>query len=191
MHIKRICLVIILTILYTAVPWAQDMPVPVKLQFSLLLKILTFDRNLKERVGDEITIGIIYQKRFRRSLKVKEELVTVMNESSIKKIEGIPFRCVSIDISRETDLAKAVSKNEIDILYITPLRALGIEAITSISRVEKIVTLTGVPGYVTSGLAVGIGIKSEKPLIIINLTAAKAEGADFSSQLLKLARVIK
>jgi hypothetical protein len=48
-----------------------------------------------------------------------------------------------------------------------------------------------VPDYVGAGCAVGIGTEGEKPLIIINLPAAKAEGADFSSQLLQLAKVIE
>ncbi|MCK4591646.1 MAG: YfiR family protein, partial [Candidatus Latescibacteria bacterium] len=85
----------------------------------------------------------------------------------------------------------AVSRNNIDILYVAPLRALGVKTITGVSRAKRILTLTGVPDYVESGLAVGIGIKGEKPRVIINSPAAKAEGADFSSQLLKLAKVIK
>ena len=65
------------------------------------------------------------------------------------------------------------------------------EKITNLSRDKKILTLTGVPDYVDSGLTVGIGTKGRKPRIIINLLAAKAEGADFSSGLLNLAKVVK
>jgi len=38
---------------------------------------------------------------------------------------------------------------------------------------------------------VGVGLKGESPEIIINLPAAREEGSDFSSSLLKLARVIE
>jgi hypothetical protein len=113
-----------------------------------------------------------------------------VKESSIKKIEDIPFRLVSIDID-DTDLASATSRENVDILYITPLRAAEIETITAVSRAEKIMTITGVPDYVELGLAVGIGEEGNKPLIIINLPTAKAEGADFSSKLLKLAKIIE
>jgi len=116
--------------------------------------------------------------------------VETMSKSPIKKVENIPIRQVSIDIDR-VDLASAVVKNNIDVLYITPLRAIGMETITSVSRAKQVLTLTGVPDYVESGLAVSIGIKGKKPQIIINLAAAKAEGVNFSSQLLKLAKVIK
>lgn len=177
-------------ILWTAVGWAQEMAVPMDVQFALFFKILTFDRNLKARVGDELVIGLVYQGGFRTSLNAKDEAVKVISKSSKDKIKDISIRQVSINID-DTDLAGAVSKRKVDVLYITPLRAVGIDTITDISRAKRITTLTGVPEYVESGLALGIGTKGEKPLIIINLPAAKAEGADFSSQLLKLAKVIE
>lgn len=188
---NKVRFAILLIILLSATALTQEMAVPVNVQYSLFLKILTFDRNLETRVGDEIIIGIVYQRKFRRSLITKNELVKVMEESPIKKIENIPIRYVTIDIGSDSDLLGAVLKDNIDILYITPVRAVGIKTIADVSRANQIMTVTGVSDYVESGLAVGIGIKGEKPLIIINLLASIAEGADFSSQLLKLAKIIK
>jgi hypothetical protein len=191
MNMKKIGLVTVLIVLWIATSQAQDMSAPVSVQLPLFLKILSFDRNLKARVGDEIVMAVIYQEKFKTSLNAKEELSNLIKESSIKTIEDIPIRYLSIDMSDNNDLAGVLSKNKVDILYIAPLRAMRIETITSLSRAKKMMTLTGVPEYVGSGVAVGIGIKGEKPQIIINLPAAKAEGADFSSQLLKLAKVIE
>ena len=186
---KTTGLVSILIFLWTATSQAQETAVPVEVQFPLFLKILTFDRNLKARVGDEIVIGIVHQSRFRTSLNVKDDFVDVMNRSPIKKVKDIPVRQVPIDIDK-SNLGKAISKNKVDILYITPVRALGMEKIAGVSRARKVITLTGIPDYIKSGLAVGIGVKGGKPWIIINLPAAKAEGANFSSRLLILAKVI-
>ena len=177
--------------LWIAMSQAQKIEVPVKLQIPLFLKILTFDRNLKARVGDEIVIGIVYQKKFRTSLNVKDEFANTMEELAVKSLKDIPIRSVSIDIDDQPDLARAISRDPIDILYITPLRAMEIRTIAAISRAKQVITLTGVPDYVESGIAVGLGIKDNKPQIIINLQAAKAEGADFNSQLLSLSKVIK
>ena len=188
---KRSSLIISLTVLWIAVSPAQEMLVPVDVQLPLFLKLLAFDRNLKTRVGNEIVIGIVYQRIFRTSLNVKDEWLGEIDKSSIKKIQEIPIHYVTVDISDKIDLAKAISRDHIDILYIAPLRAVKIETITSVSRAKQVITLTGVPDYVESGLAVGIGIKGEKPQFIINLPVAKAEGADLSSQVLKLAKVIQ
>lgn len=174
---------------WTAISSAEEMPVPMEMQFPLFLKILTFDRNLRERAGNEIVIGIVYQSKFRTSLEIKDALVEVMDKSSIKKIEEIPVRCVAIDVDN-TNLGDAISKSKVNVLYITPLRALELKRIIRVSRAQKLTTLTGVPDYVGSGLAVGIGVKGKNPRIIINLPAARAEGSNFSSQLLRLAKVI-
>lgn len=165
------------------------MPVPVDVQFSLFSKILTFDRNLPARVNDSLVVGLVYQKKFRGSLIVKNKAVEAT--PSLKKMGGFNSRCVEIDISDAADLAKAISKNGVDILYIAPLRAVEMEKIAAASRARQTMTLTGVPEYVESGLAVGIGMQGGKPRIIINLPAAKAEGVDFDSRLLKLAKILK
>jgi len=167
--------------------FAQEIAVPLNVQVPLFLKILTFDRNLKTRVGDEIIIGIVYQEKFRPSHNVKEEFLRVMDP--YQKIQGVPLRLKPIEISDESNLGDNIST--IDILYVTPLRAIGMNTITKLSRTKKVLTLTGVPDYVKSGLAVSVEIKGEKPQIVINLPAAKAEGVDFSSQLLNLAKVVK
>ena len=88
------------------------------------------------------------------------------------------------------NLRVAISRNKVNILYIAPLRTLELNRITRLSRARKLMTLTGVPHYVKSGLAVGIGVRGKNPRIIINLPAARAEGSNFSSQLLRLAKVI-
>ncbi len=187
---KIVILASVLAFLWTAPSSAQEMAVPVSVQFPLFLKILVFDRNLRNRVGDEIVIGVIHQRKFKRSLRVKDEFMDVMKESPIKTVADIPIRLVSIDVD-DADLENTISKNEIDVLYITPVRTLEMKKFTSLSFAKKITTLTGVPDYVAEGLAVGIGTKGGKPRIIINLPTAKAEGADFSSGLLNLAKVIK
>jgi len=172
------------------ISFAQEMSVPAKLQYQIFLKILTFDRNLRERVSDEIVIGIIYQSNFRKSWKVREEIVEAINESPEKKLGDIPIRYVTINLSGENDLKEIISRNKVDILYITPIRAFDLRTITVMSRAKKILTLTGVTDYVELGIAVGLGLKRQKPQIIINLTAAKAEGSNFSSKLLNLAKIV-
>jgi iron complex outermembrane receptor protein len=79
-----------------------------------------------------------------------------------------------------------VKSGTLKLLYGEAFRAPNVD----VSRAKKIMTLTGVPDYVELGLSVAIGIKGRKPQITINLPAAKAEGINFSSQLLKLAKVI-
>lgn len=169
----------------------QEMEVPVNVQYAVLHKILAFDRNLRERVGNEIVIGILYQSALRRSLNFKDELSAAIKKSRVDKFVDIPIRFVAIDLVDNLDWDGPVAKHQIDIFYLAPVRAVEMKTLTAVSRARKIFTFTGVPAYVEAGLAAGVGVKGDSPRIIINLPAAKAEGVELDAQLLKLAKVIE
>ena len=64
-----------------------------------------------------------------------------------------------------------------------------LEAVVQISQAQGLVSLTGVPDFVTQGVAVGIGVRQDKPEILINLPSARLEGSRFDASLLRLSRV--
>lgn len=188
---KRYSWIIAIFVLGVSLCPAQEMPVSTDLQYQFLLKILTFDRNLETRIGDEIVIGILYQSIFRLSEITKNSLVISIEKSPIKTLEDIPIRYVNIDLNEENNLAEVISRENVDILYITPLRAFNLKSITELSQSSKIMTFTGVPEYTEDGIGISIGVKGNNPQIIINLNAAQLEGCDFSSKLLNLARIVR
>lgn len=169
---------------------AQEMPVPAPMQASLFTKILTFDRNLKARAGRELRIGVLYQKKVRSSLEAQEEFLRAMCGDPGRRIDGLPLNCVAIEWTSASEVEATLLRKGIRVLYVAPLRAVAIEEIVAISRAHKITTLTGVPEFVEKGIALGLMLRAERPLILVHLAAARAEGADFNSQLLKLARVV-
>ena len=177
----------------TAMSDVQDMAVPISTQYPLFLKILSYDRNLEAKAPKEIIIGVVYQDRFRESRSTKDEFLRVAKSPQIQhEINGISVRCVPIEIERGKDLAQALQRQPAHVLYVTPLRAVEISEIAAVSQAQGAITLTGVPEYVEAGLAVGIALKKDrKPGIFINLPASKAEGAQFSAPLLKVATVIR
>lgn len=170
---------------------AQEMETPVQIQLPLFLKILSFDRNLKTRSKDVVHIGILYQKNVRQSVQVKNEVLKIVEEMQQKEILGMQTQFFPIEFTSESDLATAATRYDLEVIYITPMRAVDISMLSAHCHELHLLTITGVPEYMETGIAVGIGLKGEKPLIIINPTAAKLAGADFHSQLLKLAKIIQ
>ena len=139
------CSTVVLVSLWFAVAGAEEMAAPINVQAALFLKMFGFDRNLKGRAGNEIVIGIVYQRKFRTSLYAKNELMRVMEEAPVKEIGGVPISCASLDVSDLSDVGTVILESEADILYIAPLRSLAIEDITWISRARQKMTITGVP----------------------------------------------
>ena len=172
-----------------AVP-AADIAVPAEIQAPLFAKILTFDRSLASHAPRELVIGILYQRKVRASLDVKDDFVKALDRIPGGQVAGVAFRSVAIDWDGSNDISAVLTQERPNVLYVAPLRTVSIEQVAAAARAQGIHTWTGIPEYVERGLAVGIGLSGDRPLILVNLTAARAEGADISSQLLKIARVL-
>ncbi len=175
----------------TGIVRSQVIEVPVKIQYEILTKVLSFDKELRNHDSAQLTIAVIYQRDVTVSEALYAEFFEVVNNTEELIIQNLKVRCISIDLSSEKNLRLIVSKSKIDVFYIAPLRAFDIRTILKLSSEQSILTTTGVKEYIDAGVSVGIGTKRNRPQIVINLPQAKAEGADFSSRLLKLAKIIE
>ena len=165
---------------------AQEVLVPSNIQLALVDKILSFDRAVS-RSGDQvIVIGIVYQKEYRKSVTEKDDLLKASEAGGRGRIQMIP-----IEVNGSGDNLQSSVPDEVTVLYVMPLRWFNLDIITSLSRSRGILTVTGVSEYVQAGVALGFSVKQDRPQILINLRAARAEGADFSSKLLNIAKVIQ
>ena len=182
-----VCLVMTMAVAFNAE--AQDMPVPVDLQQALFQKILSYDRALVCGSSGKTVIGIIYQSRYITSRNVGNSFAEALEKSPDRNLPGRTIEYALIDIM-DKNIDELVAKYDPDVLYVTPMRAMKIGEIAVICRSRGILSITGVPEYCHQGLSVGIGEQKGRPRIIINLAASRAEGADFSAQLLKLATII-
>ena len=69
---------------------------------------------------------------------------------------GLPVRVVPIDLDDES-LADRLKADDVSLLYIAPIRAVDIGALTATAVAAGVTTVTGVPDYVALGVAVGVG----------------------------------
>jgi hypothetical protein len=177
-------------ILALATSYGQEMPVPMDVQYPLFLKIASFDRSLPTRVETKVVIGVLFQVGVKSSLQAKEDFLSAAAQCSQKQLFDKPIECVGIPIEEGADLQNVLNGSGLTAAYITPMRALNISALARSLADRGIVTLTGIPEYVDKGVAIGIGVRADRPLILINLTQVKRAGGDLSAQLLRLAKVV-
>ncbi len=170
---------------------AQNIDVPIETQVPILMKILPLERNLAKKVqtSKSLNVLVIYQNRFRTSLSSKNKFIEEMKKAKTDFVGNINF--FEYDFVNSQDLSAFLKKNKIDLIVVTPLRAINLSEISDISQQNKIFTFSLVPDYVVIGLTLGFELKLDKPQIIVNLSSARQEGLDFSSHLLKLARIIE
>lgn len=167
------------------------MPVPVELQVALILKILTYDRNLESRAPTELNIGIVYSAADPASVRARDDVAEVLQRFSDRTVKKVRIRFTSVEYQSVSQLESAAKAAQISVFYITPGNTRNLEALARVSQANQILTTTGVPEYVERGIAVGIGVKQDKPEIIINLRSSKSEGCEFDASLLRIVRVVR
>ena len=171
---------------------AQKMAAPAEVQVPLLFKILTFDRRVGTRPpGNVIVIAVVFQTGYRASLVARNQIVDALKAMQDSTISGHPVRWVAVEWIDEEQVRLALIRERTDVVYVTPLRGVELHPLIRTARAAGMTTFTGVPLYVEQGVALSIGIVRERPQIIVNLAAARAEGSDFTSQLLRLCKVIE
>ena len=186
-HARRCAAAVAVGVVYASTPavaHAQDMDVPVQIQVALFLKVLTFDRNLVISPASEIVVAVVFQSGYRSSVNAKNVAMAALQASGNSR----KVRAIAIDLDRETLIA-ALPRYRPSVLYVAPLRAVEIGDLATTARNANVTTVTGVPQYVALGLAISVRLQGERPKLVINAEAAKAEGADFSAELLKLAQI--
>jgi hypothetical protein len=169
---------------FLALPAAAVEPaVPPQVQAAIIEKLWQFDRNFVQH--GEITLAVLYQTKYRISFVAAHDLCHEFEAAHLA------VRCVFIDISDAAVPLDAQLPRGTDAAYVAPLRAVNVEAVFIALRARRIRSVTAVPEYVLAGSAVGLALRGDHAQIVVNLPAARAEGADFSSQLLKLARIVE
>lgn len=155
--------------------------VPVAMQLSFFAKMLKMDRNFKPR-GD-VVIAVVYQERVAQSLASKIEVEHWMKTAPNMRLVAVPIDQLSIE--------DALASVQADAMYITPLRGADVRRIAAVAQKRQIRTMTGVREYTEMGISAAIGVRNDRPLIIINLESSRAEGAAYQAQLLQLAELVK
>lgn len=160
-------------------------------QFELFEKILGFERTWKARAGSELKIGLLYEKDFELSTWTRDDLVAAVPAG--RGVDGIPVRLIEFPLEEIASWQEALRQDKILFLYIAPLSPKAVKSrlkeILGICRQAKVATLTGETAYLESGVAVGLGLENNAPHVFINLQAAREQGLDFSSRLLKITSI--
>jgi YfiR/HmsC-like len=184
---RSVCRVLfsLLVMLSTAIMpavYAETSPIPPRVQMLLFSKIWMFDRSVAE--NDQIVMAVLYQSTFRASSDAKDQLIQAVSA------EGLKIRCVPVALDDVEHISNALEHVKADVFYVTEMRGINILDVVRVSRIRRIKTITVVTGYVEAGVAIGLRVRNDKPVIVVNLKAAKAEGSDLTAQLLKVATII-
>lgn len=187
-HIVKLIAIVFLLIVNTSI--AQRIKVPIDVQLKVIPKIISLNKSFSfESNENALNIAVLYSSQQRNSKQVYQDIEKNLNSGGIV-VKGKLTNILYLDISNNNNIENFLRENKINVLYITPLRGLDVSKITSICKTTSVLSISGVVEYIESDVSVILDIDDSKLQILINQKSAKSEGVDFSSRLLRIAKII-
>ncbi len=167
---------------------AQSVEVPVEVQVPLFLKATTYDRTFPTKLQKNavLQVGICYQPDLRPTVVEMEALKSALEVP----MEGFKVRITLIDLADDEDIAALKEWPTLSAIYITSMRGLDLKTLLEQAQRHQVLTIATDPALVAKGAGMGFELIGGRPKFVINRKATIDEGCEFSSQLLKLARVL-
>ncbi len=148
-----------------------------------------FDRNLRARIGTELTIGILYAGLVRESLQARDDFARAVTAGPAE-FEGLPVSTVPIGYGKKGDIEAALAEGSVDVLYVTPIGSYDLAPVSAACRARGVSTFSGIPEYLGRGLSVSFEVSGRQAKVLVNLGNSRAEGSDFSARLLDMATIV-
>jgi hypothetical protein len=167
---------------------ADEPMLPAKIQAVLMAKFAGYDRTLLGIKSGRVMVAIVAQSD-PESAKVGAQVRVELQ--AIPVIADLPHEEIVLAWSDPGTLARTCEERGVSILYVAPGFHDEIPAIVSALGTAPILTVGANPSYVPRGIVLGFDLVSGHPKLVVNLTQARKQGVELSSQVLKLARVIE
>jgi hypothetical protein len=168
-----------------AAPAAASDDVPFAQQAVILVRALAYDREIAAGAAGSIDIAILARPTTAGADKVLQAFKPLEKIT----VAGLPVKVVLITYTAPPELVEKLKT--VDAVYIPAGLDDDVDGIVAAARLDKVTTFAAKRSYVERGASLGVFIVGDKPAILVNVAAAKAEGAAFSSELFKIAQVLK
>jgi hypothetical protein len=183
-------LILLVLLLAAAVARAEVVVVPFDVQIPLLLKALTYDRNLKTRAGDQARIAVVVPPKSGRN--VTGELQASLDKLPGRTVNGLAVVFKEISATDEVALDDGLKDGQWAAVFVMPgFSRSELAKLRRICETRRVLPVGASIDDVEQGLAFGIGVDGNRPQLVVNLPASKACGSDFDLALLQLSKVLR
>jgi hypothetical protein len=168
---------------------ANSAGIPADKQALILLRVLAYDRNLAGRAGDTVRVAVLYRPGDSASERSAAELVAAAGAVE-RSVAGRPVRLISVPYSAAT-VERDLERTGASATFVCSGLTDDVARVAEATQKRAILSFSSEENMVHSGLAIGVVRRGERAAILVNLIAARAERADLSAELLRLAEVVR
>lgn len=159
-------------------------------QAAILARVLSYELTLDARAQDSVGLAIVYKAGDAASETNAQQWYAAAQELSAIRIKGKPFFVIKVPYSTAA-ITHAIDNAGADVVLVADGLAAETPAIAEITRQQGVLSASNDPSHVQKDLTVCVTEQDGKPKIIINLSAADRESIRFSSNLLRLATIVR
>ncbi|QSQ24334.1 YfiR family protein [Pyxidicoccus parkwayensis] len=160
-------------------------------QAVITLRALAYDNNLAKRAGGSLAVAVLYKEGHANSVDSSRKWTEALGKLGTLKVQGMSLQVVRLAYTDAAALKGAVAAQGLDALFVCEGLEAEVEALKTLSRAAKVLTITSSAALVEKGLSLGIVLSGDKNTILINAQASAEEGVSFGSDLLRLATMVK
>jgi hypothetical protein len=161
-------------------------------QAALILRILSYDRNLPQRASGQVTILVTFRESDAQSRDESGRVAAAINAMGRRTtVANMHARAVPVPFTDAASLQAAAGREGAAALYVCQGLGNQTRAISGAARAAHLLSLTAERGALAQGLAVGLVANGAEVQLVINLPAVEAEGARLDATVLRLAEVIR
>ena len=176
----------------TGVPVAAAQDQASARRAALVFRILSYDRNLRQRSGERVTVLVAYRDGNARSEAESRGIAGALNALGRRtRIAGLPGRALRYRFQGAADLQRAVTRESAAAVYVCDGLSEAVSDISRISRAEDVLSLASERGLARRGLGVAIAAEEGTFKLIVNLRAVREEGTRLDAALLRLAEILR
>lgn len=160
-------------------------------QALLLVRVLVYDRNLTARVHGVVRVAVAFRPGDRRSEERRDEMVSALEEVSREVVAlGLPIEAVAVPYHDAADFEARLARHAPACLFVCSGLDGAVKEIATGARRRRVLSVTGSREMAEAGLAVALVNRGRRAGVVVNVPAAKAEGADLDAALLGIAEVL-
>lgn len=161
---------------------------PVRIQVSLLDRVIPFDRKFAVRVHGTLSVAVVVDDRDVDSVRVGAQLLTEL--ASLDSLGSFAHQATRVAFSSAQALSDDCRRLRAGVVYVTPgLREPAAKVAEALQGL-KVLSVATLPEQVAQGLVLGSAARSGKPRVLVNLKQAKLQEVDFRADFLRMAEVV-
>jgi hypothetical protein len=156
-----------------------------------LARALAYDNAMAARAGQRVVLAIVYRKGDANSEGAANDAVKAFRGLEGIKIVGLPFHVISTAYAGPNGLEAVIDREGADAFLLCEGMSGEIPVIRQLGRRRKVITAGSTESEVRAGLSLAVVNDDNRLQVVLNLEESRKQGAEFASDLLRVARIIK